>query len=61
MPDQPTHKIVDGVKVPLTPQEIAEIETSAIVSVQQKNLSTPDPGYGKTIRETLTPPMRGPF
>jgi len=50
-----THKMVDGVVVELTPEEIAELEADAARMAQQQNVSTPnDPGAGPTIKQTLT-------
>ena len=52
MADVP-HKMVDGVVVPLTPQEIAEFEAQGAKAKQQQNVVTLDPGAGPTYKQTL--------
>ena len=46
-------KMVDGVLVPMTPEEIAQYEEQTKRFVQQQNLNTPDPGPGPTFKQTL--------
>jgi len=61
MTSQYTHKLVDGVEVPLTQAEIDELEARDVETVKQRNVSTPNPGYGPTIKQTLVPPpTQGP-
>jgi hypothetical protein len=49
-----THKMVDGVEVPLTPEEIAECEANEAKAQQQQSINAPnDPGPGPTIKQTL--------
>ena len=50
------NKMVDGVLIPLTPEEIAELEARDIQAVQQQNVNTPDPGPGPSIKQTLGVP-----
>ena len=54
------HKMVDGELVPLTPEEIAQLEADAAKMTQQQNVTTPDPGPGPTFKETLFPPPTTP-
>ena len=56
-----TNKMVDGVEVPLTSEEIAELEARDLRTVQQINVMKPDPGYGRTIKDTLVTPRTGQF
>lgn len=52
MADVP-HKMVDGVVVPLTPEEIAEFEAMGVRAKQQQNVGTTDPGAGPSFKQTL--------
>lgn len=60
---QYTHKMVDGVEVPLTPEEIAELEARDVKTSLDRNIMRPsDPGHGPTIKDTLVPvPQQGPI
>ena len=50
-----THKMVDGVEVPLTQQEIIELEVRDAKALQKQQVSvSDDPGHGPTIKQTLT-------
>jgi hypothetical protein len=49
-----THQMVDGVLVPLTPQEVLEAETNAAQSQRKQIVAEPTFDMGPSMFEVLT-------
>jgi hypothetical protein len=57
---EPQYKLVDGVLVELTPEEIAQIEADGARNTAQQHVSQPDFDFGPSMAEILgTTPKSG--
>lgn len=53
MSDEPTHKLVDGILVPLTQQEIDAIKADQNESKKDEAISQPTLDMGRSMNEIL--------